>query len=129
MISSIIATRLTQHINTFGIDEQCGCLFGKGSADAIFTLKSSLQTIKEHQLEAHVLFADLVKAFNSINHKFLLKMLKLFGIPDNLIIILKKLHNNTTYIMKAREKEVKIKGIFGVKQGDNLGPILFILLI
>ena len=27
IISSIIATRLTQHINTFGIDEQCGCLF------------------------------------------------------------------------------------------------------
>ena len=27
LISSIIATQLTQHINTFGIDEQCGCLF------------------------------------------------------------------------------------------------------
>ena len=55
LISSIIATKLTQHNNTFGNDEQCGCLFGKGSADAIFTLKSSLQTIQEHQLEAHVL--------------------------------------------------------------------------
>ena len=27
------------------------------------------------------------------------------------------------------EEEVEIKGIVGVKQGGNLGPILFILLI
>ena len=54
IISSIIATRLTQHINTFGIDEQCGCLFGKGSPDATFTLKTSLQTIREHQLDSRL---------------------------------------------------------------------------
>ena len=65
--SIIIAARLTKHITTFGIDEQCGCLIGKGSTDATFTLKLSLQTIQEHQLEAHVLFVDLVKAFDSIN--------------------------------------------------------------
>ena len=29
----------------------------------------------------------------------------------------------------GEEEEVEIKGIVGVKQGDNLGPILFILLI
>ena len=29
----------------------------------------------------------------------------------------------------GEEKEVEIKGIVGVKQGGNLGPILFILLI
>ena len=31
--------------------------------------------------------------------------------------------------MKVGEKEVEINGTVGVKQGDNLGPILFILLI
>jgi hypothetical protein len=129
LISSIIATRLTKHIATFGIDEQCGSLFGKGCADATFTLKSSLQTLREHQQEAHVLFIDLVKAYDSVNRELLWKILKLFGIPDNLIIILKKLHTNVTYIMKVGEEEVEIKGTVGVKQDDNLGPILFVLLI
>ena len=129
LISLIIPTRLTKHIATFGMDKQCGSLFGKGCADATFTLKSSLQTLREHQQEAHVLFIDLVKAYDSVNRELLWKILKLFGIPDNLIIILKKLHSNVTYIMKVGEEEVEIKGTVGVKQGDNIGLILFILFI
>ena len=74
---------------TFGMDEQCGSLFGKGCADATFTLKASLQTLREHQKEAHVLFVDLVKAYDSVNRELLWKILKLFGIPDNLIMVLK----------------------------------------
>ena len=48
-------------------------------------IKSSLQTIREHQMEAHILFLDLVKAFDSVNLKLLWKILKLYGIPDSLI--------------------------------------------
>ena len=129
LISSIIATRLTKHIATFSMDEQCGSLFGKGCADATFTLKASLQTLREHQKEVHVIFVDLVKAYDSVNRELLWKTLKLFGIPDSLIMVLKKLHTNITYVMKVGKEEVEIEGKVGVKQGDNLGPILFIILI
>ena len=40
-----------------------------------------------------------------------------------------KLHNNVTYIMKVGEKEVEINETVSVKQGDNFGLILCILLI
>ena len=65
-ISSIIAYQLTQHLCTFGMDKQCGSLFGKGCADATFTLKKALQQIREQGQDTHVLFVDLVKAYNSV---------------------------------------------------------------
>ena len=73
-ISSILANRLTKHLVKFGIDEQCGSLFGNGCADATFTLKSALQKLREHQQEAHFLCVDLVKAYDSVNREPLWKI-------------------------------------------------------
>ena len=81
---------LTKHIDAFGMDEQCSSLLWKGCAHATFTLKLSLQTLWEHQQEAWVLVVDLVKACDSVNYKPLWKTLNLYGVPDNLINILKK---------------------------------------
>jgi hypothetical protein len=64
---------------------------------------------------AHVLFLDLVKPYDSVNQQLLCKILKLYGIPDELIIVLKQLDTNVTYIMKVGGKEVKITGEVGVK--------------
>lgn len=111
------------------MDEQCGCLFNKGCTDATFSLKSALQTLREHEQEVHVLFVDLVKAFDSVNQELLWKILKIYGIPEEVIIILNELHNNVTYIFQCGEEKVEIEGTVGVKQGDNLGPIVFIYLI
>ena len=128
-ISSIIATRLTKYLTTFGIDEQCGSLFGKGCADATFSLKLALQTLHEHNQESFTLFVDLVKAYDTVNRELLWQILKKFGIPPQMIKVLQKLYNNVTYHMKIGGKKTKFLSTCGVKQGDNLGPILFIFLM
>ena len=53
------------------LEPQCGSLNSKGCQDAIFLLRSALQTCREHNLPSHVLFVDLIKAFDSVNHEFL----------------------------------------------------------
>lgn len=58
-----------------------------------------------------------------------MEILSIYGVPDKMITILKKLHTNVTYILPVGKEEVKIGAEVGVKQGDNLGPILFIYLI
>jgi hypothetical protein len=87
-ISSIIATRLTQYLSKFGIDEQCGSLFGKGCADATFTLKMALQTLQEHNHDTRVLFVDLVKAYNTANRELLWEILKKLGVPPQMISVI-----------------------------------------
>jgi exonuclease III len=128
-ISSIVANRLTKYLSEFGIDEQCGSLFGKGCADATFTLKTALQTLREHNHEAHVLFVDLVKAYDTVNRELLWKILEKFGIPPQMIKVLQKLYTNVTYHMNVAGKKKAFESTCGVKQGDNLGPILFIFMI
>lgn len=71
------------------MDEQCSTLFGKGYAYATFTLKTSLQTLPEHQKEVNVLFVDLVKAYNSVNRELLWKIINPFRTLNSLITILK----------------------------------------
>jgi hypothetical protein len=128
-ISSIIASRLTKYLSEFGIDEQCGSLFGKGCADATFTLKTALQTLREHNHEAHVLFVDLVKAYDTVNRELLWKILARLGVPPQMIRVLQKLYKNVTYHMNVAGMKKSFESTCGVKQGDNLGPILFIFMI
>lgn len=67
IISSIIALRLRKHVLVFGMDKQCGSIFGKEYADATFSLKAALETLREPGKNTHVLFVDLVKAYDSVN--------------------------------------------------------------
>ena len=122
-ISSIIASRLTKYLSEFGIDEQCGSLFGKGCADTTFTLKAALQTLREHNQEAHLLFVDLVKAYDTVNQELLWKVLAKSGVPLQMIRVLKKLYMNATYYMNIAGNKKSFESTCGVKQGDNLGPI------
>jgi len=64
-------------------------MFRKGCADATFSLKTALQVLREHNQESHVLFVDLVKAYDSVNRELLWKVLK-FRVPDETITVLKK---------------------------------------
>ena len=64
--------------------------------DATLALKKALQQLREQGQDAHVLFIDLVKAYNSVvNQELLLwKILTKYGVPEETITVLKKLHTN-----------------------------------
>ena len=88
-LSSIITSRLTKHLKEIGIEEQNGSQYNKGCEDATFTLKFALQILHQHNNNAFVLFVDLVKAYNSVNRELLWKIFDIFGVPQELITIIK----------------------------------------
>ena len=76
-----------------------------------------------------VVFVDLVKAFDTIHHELMFKLLGKFGIPKYLIRVIEKLYHEFKIKIKVGKCEEKIDYQTGMKQGDNLAPILFIIVM
>ena len=93
-MSSIIATRLTKYQEEIGLQEQNGFSTARGCVDGTASIKIALQNLNAAGQEAFVLFVDLVKAFDSVNREMLWKILAKLGIPESLISVIQKMHND-----------------------------------
>ena len=77
-----------------------------------------------------VVFIDLQKAFDTVNHEFLLEKLKYCRIRSKRMIVFDPFLSTENYVsIEASFSQTKIVKC-GVPQGFNLGPFfLFILMI
>jgi exonuclease III len=127
IVASIISVRLLNILKDFGLEEQNGFMPNRGCADGTFSLKLALQKRKEHGLDSWVVFIDLIKAFDSVPRNMLFAVLKKFGIPQLLCELIVRLHSGCTVKIKIGEGDVEVIVTVGVKQGDTLAPVLFII--
>ena len=74
-----------------------------------------------------VVFVDLIEDFDSINHKILFKLLEKFGIPDRVIMVIANLYKNFKIKLTVSKCVNFVDYSTGVTQGDNMAPILFII--
>jgi len=104
----------------FGTTPKVGC------QDANFTLKTLLHLRRQHNLESFTTFVDLVKAYDTSVHKILLEVLERYGAPPALCSIVGRLYSLLSVTIKAGKEEVIVPQTSGVRQGDNLSPVLFL---
>jgi len=73
---------------------------------------------------------DLIKAFDTANHELLFKLLAKFGCPEPLIDVIRRLHASffLEFTLDKKRKCLIPYGI-GVRQGDNMGGLLFLFLM
>jgi hypothetical protein len=128
VVSSIIAQRLIKQLDDIGLPTQYGNV---GCQEAIHTLRTILMTRRHHGKETYALFIDIVKAFDSVNHKALYAILGKFGIPEELIKIIKKkkMYTGCSVQIKVGKEKREIEYTSGVQQGDNMAGILFLFVI
>ena len=132
IFEKILHSQLTQHIerNNIMFGHQYGFRKFHNTTHALI---SSYDYIVEHINNKDIvmgLFIDLRKAFDSINHKILVKKLTYYGINGPFNKIITDYLNGRkifTQISSTRSELLPIK--YGVPQGSVLGPLLFILFI
>jgi hypothetical protein len=100
-----------------------------GCCDGLFTLKTLLNVCKNHNLPTFAAFVDLVKAYNTANHALLLDVLEKYGAPPKFVSAVECMYTNLVVVLKIENKVEEILQEVGVRQGDNMAPVLFLFLM
>ena len=106
--------------------DQAGFRKGRGNRDQITNICWIVEKAKEFQKNIYFCFIDHAKAFDSVDHNKLWKILKEMGIPDHLISLLRNLYAGQEATVRTRHGTMDwFKIGKGVHQGCKLSPCIF----
>ena len=88
----ILQARLQQYVNREFPDVQAGFRKDRGTRDQIANIRWIIKKAREFQKNIYFYFIDYAKAFDSVHHNKVWKILKEMGIPDQLNCLLRNLH-------------------------------------
>ena len=114
-------------MKVIGLDEQTGFTKEKGCQHGQAALMAMLRKRSEHNKDTWVLFIDLVKAFDTVNRDCLIDVLAKLGVPPNLVQIIGVMHEKVMVKFEVGDATKEFPSTVGVKQGDNLAPVLFVM--
>ena len=76
-----------------------------------------------------MLCRPIVKAYDTANHELLLAILEKYGVPPKLRNVIKRLYTDLKVKLKLGKVKIEICQSVGVRQGDNMAPVLFLFLM
>lgn len=113
--------------NQFGFQKK------SGTSSAAATLVDLIQNNCDVKGNAACcVFLDLKKAFDTVPHNNLLKKLENYGMRGNINCLIRNYLNNRHQIVDLTDicsASICNENSFGVPQGSNLGPLLFLIYI
>ena len=82
VVSIFVNVQLQKLMKICGLPFQFGAIPKLRCQDAVFVLKAFLQERREKILDTWVVFVDLIKAHNSVQHRVIDATLEIFGVPN-----------------------------------------------
>ena len=133
LYTNIIYEKLAKYCadNDILEDLQFGSRKGRSAAQALVTFRQVIDDAIENNKELYVMYLDFAKAYDSVEHEMLERTLMYYKVPKTMIDMIMNLYkDNKANIYTPHgitENSIRIEN--GVKQGDTLSPLLFILFI
>ena len=126
VLLNIIVKRIEQSYETELNINQAGFRRGVGTRDQIFNLQQIIEKYLENGKPIYALFLDYSKAFDSVSHIGLWKILKKLNTPSHIIQLFQSLYEDCTAVVRLNcgtTDDININR--GVRQGCPASPILF----
>ena len=128
LFNAILATRINKYLEENSVirPEQGGFRKDHRTSDHIFVLQTIIQKYTRNGGKLYACFVDLKKAYDSVWRRGLIHKLGESGINQKTINLIGDMYNKTyTSLIYNKQILPEIQTKKGVKQGDNLSPLLF----
>ena len=127
LFTSTINTRLSKFIELAGVmgEEQAGFRSGYSTEDHIFTLHMLIEHYKEQEKRLYCAFVDYRKAFDYVHRPSLWRKVINSGISGRILRAVVDIYNQAKSALRSYPDAFRCN--VGVRQGENLSPLLFAL--
>ena len=130
LVTKILANRLAPQLNTLVATNQSAFIRGRCIHDNYMLVQQTIKVLHQRKILSLFLKLDISKAFDSVDWAFLLEILTHLGFgPTWVSIISNLLRSASTQIILNGIPGESIFHQRGLRQGDPLSPMLFILVM
>ena len=128
IVSKTLAKRLEPILPELIQCSQNAYVKGRTIFDAVRTIDDILEYTRHTKISGFLVAIDFEKAFDSLDHAYLLKVLNAFNFGPSFIQWIRTLYSNiSSCIINNGFTSDYFEVGLGVRQGDPLSPLLFIL--
>ena len=130
IFEGIIYDRIYPTLSNYLAESQHGFVKYRSTVSNLVTISQFIYECFDSKYQCDVIYTDIAKAFDSVNHNLLSEKLAAYGLVPSLVTLLKSfLSHRKLFVFFAGRQSTEFVAQSGVPQGSVLGPLLFLIFI